>query len=60
MLEMDIKIKMMDARNEFWLLFFEEKIELLTKEYERKKAYEDDIKYSEEDIIMRLAIKHLN
>jgi hypothetical protein len=42
--ETDIKIEMMNACKESWLLFFEEKIERFVKEYETKKASPDDKK----------------
>jgi hypothetical protein len=37
----DIKLEMMDACKESWLLFFEEKIQKFSKGYEMKKAYSD-------------------
>jgi hypothetical protein len=47
--ETDIKIEMMDACKESWLLFFEEKIDKFSKGYEKKKAYSDYKNYYEEE-----------
>jgi hypothetical protein len=47
--ETDIKIEMMDACKESWLLFFEEKIVMFSEGHEKKKAYSDYKNYYEED-----------
>jgi tRNA 2-selenouridine synthase SelU len=47
--ETDIKIEMMNACKESYLLFFEEKIEKLVKGYEINKAHTDYKNYCEEE-----------
>jgi phage/plasmid-associated DNA primase len=39
----------MNSCKESWLLFFEEKLDRISKGYEMKKAYSDYKKYCEED-----------
>jgi hypothetical protein len=47
MSETDIKIEMMNACKESWLLFFEEKIDRFIKGYEMTKADTDNKKWCE-------------
>jgi hypothetical protein len=49
MLETDIKSEIINGDKEFWLLFFEEKIDRFIKGYEMKKVFTDDKKSCEED-----------
>jgi hypothetical protein len=52
MSETDIKIEMMDVCKKFWLLFFEEKIDMFSRGYEMKKAYSNYKNYYEEEVTM--------
>jgi phage/plasmid-associated DNA primase len=45
----NIKIEMMDACKESWLLFVEKKLDRFSKGYEMKKAYSDYKKYCQEE-----------
>jgi hypothetical protein len=55
-----IKIEMMDACTESWLLFFEDKIDKFIKGYKMKNAYSDYKKYCEEEgATTRSVIRHL-